>query len=226
MANAFSFKTNNPKMAVDRRTRRTRGSLCRHRIIMRRPSNIFKIPLDFVGSAGINRLQTRTLPFLTVYHHVDVPGLNGLLFRSHPVLELRHQLHIASSSTRKLTESHGTTFTVQSHIGSADDGVYLNPSDIQVGSEVTREGPCNRYLGVSSSVENDHNDDVVRYDVPTYRKRKGVNLRICSQCTKERKTRVLYSGETQGRACGDTTLGRREQYPDLAIIPPLPGNAS
>ncbi len=65
----------------------------------------------------------------------------------------------------------------------------------------------------------------------------GVNLHICSQCTKERKMHVLYSGETcqranpglaetQGRACRDTTLGHREQYPDLAIVPPLPGNVS
>ncbi|PBK65013.1 hypothetical protein ARMSODRAFT_449793 [Armillaria solidipes] len=62
---------------------------------------------------------------------------------------------------------------IQPLIGSADDGVYLNPPDIQklglndTGHTIaTHQGPSRVYSGVSFSFKNQDGDGVVRYDVP------------------------------------------------------------
>ncbi|KAK0187037.1 hypothetical protein F5146DRAFT_761862 [Armillaria mellea] len=46
-------------------------------------------PSESIGSEPVI-YRTRNFPFFTVYHHVDILGLNELLFSFPPVLEIRH----------------------------------------------------------------------------------------------------------------------------------------
>ncbi len=53
-------------------------------------------PSESTGSEPVI-YRTRSFPFFTVYHHVDILGLNELLFSFPPVLELQHSFVLRNS---------------------------------------------------------------------------------------------------------------------------------
>ncbi len=56
-------------------------------------------PSESTGSEPVI-YRTHSFPFFTVYHHVDILGLNELLFLFPPMLELQHRQYCALPENR------------------------------------------------------------------------------------------------------------------------------
>ena len=62
-------------------------------------------PSESTGSEPVI-YRTRSFSFFTVYHHVDILGLNELLFSFPPVLELQHKRSTLVGGNTDLLEQH------------------------------------------------------------------------------------------------------------------------